>query len=134
MEFQKINTQESMQQFILSAMKWGHAFIREIHAVSPSYQLLDGKGTANPDAPIDILITIITDYKDYPGVTFLFEETERIEISFTADIELKGIVKEDRLEHKSIAFSFGSDCWIEAKEMEYRILGNEVLGNRTLTG
>ena len=96
MRNKKIESQKMMQEF-LQSIYWGHVFIREIYAVSRSYKRLDGEGTINPDIPIDLHILILTDDKEHPGVELFFEETEQMEISFTTNLELQGIVKKRQL-------------------------------------
>ena len=134
MEFKNVTSPETMQDLLSFSMNWGHAFIREGYAISPSYQLPNGKGTVNPDVPVDLFILIMTDYEECPAVEFLFRQVEQIEISCTSDVELQGVVIKDRFGHKYISFSFGSGRWIKAKKMEYRLLGNEILGNRRRYG
>lgn len=122
-----IVSQEVMDKFLLS-VHWEHAFVREMHATSPSYLNL-ASGTVNPDALVDVRFLVLTDDKGTPGVELYFRETEQIGISFISDFRVKGIVKEDQLGHKSIHFSFGSNSWIISRQMSFKLLGIEVSGN-----
>lgn len=134
MESISIESQEVMDKFLLSGFWSGHPFIREVYAISPSYKSLDGKGTINPDVPIEVRFLILTDDQEHPGVELVFEETEKMAVSFVSDFKLRGTVNEDRLGHKSIHFSFDSNLWVMARRMKYRLLGKEVLGNYTKYG
>jgi hypothetical protein len=128
MEFQKILSQTSMDDF-LSSIYWEHAFFREIYILSPSYFSLDGSRHENPESLVNIAILIITYDKNYPAIELEVEQAEGITIPFNTDLKPHGIVHRDGIE-----LYFNQYNSVRAKSMAFRILGSEVFGDKIRYG
>jgi hypothetical protein len=133
MEYIKVTNQEVLDN-LKNSVRWGHAFIKEIYALSKSFKERDGFYTSNPDALMDWIILVVTDDQDNPGIEFKFYDVEDIKISFNTDMRIKGIIEQKLTGSTSIVFSFGSDLWFRAKRLDHRVLNQEVWGDHSIYG
>jgi hypothetical protein len=126
-----VSTQEILES-LLGSIQWGHAFIKEIYALSRSYKPSTGIGTMNADALSNMYVLVLTDDKKNPGVEFKFSKVEDLRVSFTTDLTLKGIVIHERSGNTRIEFSFGSDLWFRAREMSFCIMDQSIWGDHSI--
>jgi hypothetical protein len=89
-----MNQQENLNS-ILANIDWHHAFIRELHLVSPSYYDAEKEFTVAPDCKPDAFVLIFTGDLSCSHIELVFHEVEKLNIPCDMDICPTCIVKKD---------------------------------------
>jgi hypothetical protein len=109
----------------LSRFPWHDSFIREAHALSPTYVVAGKRQVVAPDSPWAFRLLVCSADSQHPGLEFVFEEVDQVALSSMVDLEPHGVVGVDEV----ILFLTAVDPMpIRAKRLRIRHLGAEVWG------
>lgn len=112
----------------LSNFPWHDSFVREVHALSPTYVVPGKLQVVAPDSPWVLRLLICSLDTQHPGLEFIFEESDQITLSSMVDLEPRGVIGSDEV----IVFMTAVDpAPIRAKRLRIRRLGSEVWGPTT---
>jgi hypothetical protein len=119
-----IKKQEDLDS-ILASVDWHHAFVRELHLVSPSYYLPEKRHTVAPDGKPDAFILICTGDPLCRHVELVFHEVERLSVLCNIDLNPFGVIQKDRVE---LVLSPIEKAGTVARSIDIRRLGDEGSG------
>jgi len=105
-----------------AGVDWHHAFVRELHLVSPSYYAKGKGSTVAPDFLPDVSVLISTGDSSCRHVEVVLREVEVLSIPCNVDIQPTGVVKGSQAR---IRFAQHSDNVTIAKSAALNMLGDE---------
>lgn len=120
----ELKNQEELDSFF-SSIDWHHAFVREMHLVSPSYYLPDEKLTVAPDSKPDVFMLICTGDPKFRHVEIILMGVEQLNVPCDSELKPTGV-----MEKRKIKLLFSPVHRIETISCRVivRPLGDEVSG------